>query len=133
MAAKSIRKSVSFDQSDGDQMLWAAIAAHQSQHQQSFSDLCKHALKQYLLSQEPTQSVLLFMELQQQITQLRVRVAALEDEASIALAFNQTASEPPQSQLESPTEPQAASHSGDTESDEPDPVLDRLGPLLDDF
>ena len=125
MAAKSIRKSVSFDDSDGDQALLDAIATQQSKHQQSFSDLCKQALHQYLLSREPTQSVLLFMELQHQIAQLGVRVAALEDETSIAAAFGQSAV-----QTAAPGEPDAASQDPVVPVD---PILNRLGPLLEDF
>ncbi|MEO0351660.1 MAG: hypothetical protein AAF282_16600 [Cyanobacteria bacterium P01_A01_bin.15] len=125
MAAKSIRKSVSFDDSDGDQALLDAIATQQSKHQQSFSDLCKQALHQYLLSREPTQSVLLFMELQHQIAQLGVRVAALEDETSITAAFSQSAM--PTASLE---EPDATSQAPIAPTD---PVLNRLGPLLEDF
>ncbi|MBT9317557.1 hypothetical protein [Leptothoe spongobia] len=133
MAARSIRKSVSFDESKGDKALLDAIAAHQSEHAQSFNELCKQALHQYLLSREPTQSVLLFMELQHQVAQLGVRVAALEDETSIASAFSQ------------PESPIAATKDTITEtvndvlptdhdsSMSDDPVLSRLGPLLDDF
>ena len=137
MAAKSIRKSVSFDDSDGDRVLLDAIATHQANHQQSFSDLCKQALHQYLLSREPTPSVMLFMELQHQIAQLGVRVAALEDNTSISSAFhpaNSTLSEI------SPTDPGAmttADPAAATADKAPqlvdDPVLTRLGPLLDDF
>lgn len=136
MAAKSIRKSISFDESDGDRALLDAIAAHQSEHQQSFSDLCKQALQQYLLSREPTQSVMLFMELQHQIAQLGVRVSALEDNTSIASAFNpiddaqsgnieQTDPDPPPVSAAEDIAAVAAAID--------DPVISRLGPLLEDF
>ena len=98
-----------------------AIATHQGEHEQSFSDLCKQALHQYLLSREPTQSVLLFMELQQQLSQLGVRVAALE----------QASPEPLEPPLSVPEDPDVESEVSDPTAD--DPVLDRLGPLLDDF
>lgn len=136
MAAKSIRKSVSFDDSDGDRALLDAIATHQSKHQQSFSDLCKQALRQYLLSREPTQSVMLFMELQHQIAQLGTRVAALEDNASISSVFNSAA------KTDNPTDTETAAIVTDTQTTDTgtatdeadsDPVLSRLGPLLDDF
>lgn len=130
MAAKSIRKSVSFDDSDGDRILLDAIATHQSEQQQTFSDLCKQALRQYLLNQEPTQSVMLFMELQHQIAQLGARVAVLEDNRSIAAETPEEASseaaEPSLSVVE-PEEQEASEPATD------DPVLSRLGPLLDDF
>ncbi len=138
MAAKSIRKSVSFDDSDGDRALLDAIATHQADHQQSFSDLCKQALRQYLLSREPTQSVMLFMELQHQIAQLGVRVAALEDNTSIASAFHHS----PASELTSADigainthteEAIATVHEEYTNKPVDDPILTRLGPLLDDF
>ena len=113
-----------------------AIASHQSEHQQTFSDLCKQALHQYLLSREPTQSVLLFMELQHQIAQLGVRVATLEDNSSIVSAFNQIE---PQEIIAAKATPAKAMPN---EQPKPgvelskaidDPVLSRLGPLLDDF
>ena len=137
MAAKSIRKSVSFDDSDGDRILLDAIATHQANHQQSFSDLCKQALHQYLLSREPTPSVMLFMELQHQIAQLGVRVAALEDNTSISSAFhpaNGTLSElsPTDTEAMTTTEPAAVTANEDPQPVD-DPVLNRLGPLLDDF
>lgn len=132
MAAKSIRKSVSFDDSDGDRALLDAIAqaltSQSATEPQSFSDLCKQALRQYLLSREPTPSVLLFMELQQQIAQLQVRVATLEA-ASAAITSPETASSVSTIQeLSEPVSPQTAN-----ETEDSDPVLDRLGPLLDDF
>lgn len=138
MAARSIRKSVSFDESEGDRALLDAIATHQAKHDQSFSDLCKQALQQYLLAQEPTQSVLLFMELQHQIAQLNVRVAALEGET------NTTAAASPQnhqidSQTNTPTNSQPVAQGPDSQTadespDSDDPILNRLAPLLmDDF
>ncbi|MEL6129874.1 MAG: hypothetical protein AAFR24_15165 [Cyanobacteria bacterium J06627_3] len=138
MAARSIRKSVSFDESEGDRALLDAIATHQSKHDQSFSDLCKQALQQYLLAQEPTQSVLLFMELQHQIAQLNVRVAALEDETSITAAFGQQ-NHQIDSQTNSPTSSQTVAPEPDSQTaneapDSDDPILNRLAPLLmDDF
>ncbi|EKU98335.1 hypothetical protein Lepto7375DRAFT_7614 [Leptolyngbya sp. PCC 7375] len=138
MPAKSIRKSVSFDDSDGDRALLDAIANHQSKHAQSFSDLCKQALHQYLLSREPTQSVMLFMELQHQIAQLNVRVATLEDNSSLAAAFPQPDSQPGETNRgthhEIPAE-QAATpdETADDVAVTDDPVLSRLGPLLDEF
>lgn len=140
MAAKSIRKSVSFDESEGDRALLDAIAAHQSQHDQSFNDLCKQALHQYLLSREPTQSVLLFMELQHQIAQLGTRVEALEDETTINAAFGhaQPVNEIPLSATtEKPVAEAATVAAAEKEEDDGpvnDPLLNRLGPLLlDDF
>lgn len=136
MAAKSIRKSVSFDDSDGDRILLDAIASHQSEHQQSFSDLCKQALHQYLLSREPTQSVMLFMELQHQMAQLGARVATLEDNTTIASAFS------PAIQADSPTEQteqvtadedDIVTTNEDVKSADSDPILSRLAPLLEDF
>ncbi|MEM9485940.1 MAG: hypothetical protein AAGA83_19865 [Cyanobacteria bacterium P01_F01_bin.116] len=122
MITRSIRKSVSFGESEGDRALLDAIAAHQSEHEQSFSDLCKQALHQYLLGhQEQPQSVLLFMELQQQIAQLNVRVAALEDNAKGDAVTDDTDA--------------IAAEVEHTEPDETndDPVLSRLSPLLEDF
>ena len=139
MAAKSIRKSVSFDDSDGDRALLDAIATHQGNHEQSFSDLCKQALRQYLLNNEPTQSVMLFMELQHQIAQLTVRVTALEDNTSIPAAFHQAdASHTELLPIDTPpSDTDQSATNGDTSESmgEPvkDPVLARLGPLLDDF
>ncbi|MEM9806373.1 MAG: hypothetical protein AAF959_13935 [Cyanobacteria bacterium P01_D01_bin.56] len=134
MAAKSIRKSVAFDDSDGDRILLDAIATHQSEQQQTFSDLCKQALRQYLLNQEPTQSVMLFMELQHQIAQIKVRVAALEDNSITAAAFREQTPEEAGSEAAEPS--LSVVEVEEQEASEPvtdDPVLSRLGPLLDDF
>lgn len=133
MAAKSIRKSVSFDDSDGDRALLDAIAqaltGQLATQQQSFSDLCKQALRQYLLSREPTQSVVLFMELQQQIAQLQVRVATLEEASSAFTSPEPAPSVPEAHGLSEPMPPPATD---ETETPN-DPMLNRLGPLLDDF
>lgn len=132
MAAKSIRKSVSFDDSDGDRALLDAIAqaltGQLDTQPQSFSDLCKQALRQYLLSREPTASVMLFMELQQQIAQLQGRVATLEAASAALIPSDSAASVSPTHELSEAGSPQT-----DDETEDPDPVLDRLGPLLDDF
>ena len=139
MAAKSIRKSVSFDGSDGDRALLDAIATHQSEHRQSFSDLCKQALHQYLLSREPTQSVMLFMELQHQIAQLGVRVAALEDNTSIASVFDPVVqTNPPAVTALAANDAAVTVNDASITSDaddaaELDPVLSHLAPLLEDF
>lgn len=143
MVARSIRKSVSFDESDEDRALLDAIASHQAKHEQSFSDLCKQALRQYLLAQEPTQSVLLFMELQHQIAQLGVRVAALEADVSIPSAFSPSEQSAP---IDGKTSTKTVAQSGslaeagdDSATDDPDgeiddPILSHLAPLLmDDF
>ena len=135
MPAKSIRKSVSFNDSDGDRALLDAIANHQSKHDQSFSDLCKQALHQYLLSREPTQSVMLFMELQHQIAQLNVRVATLEDNSSIAAAFPPPDSKHGATDRDthheiSAEQTSAPDDAGDEVIVTDDPLLSRLGPLL---
>lgn len=113
MAAKSIRKSLSFDASAADRDLLAAIAAEQERRQCSFSDLCKQILRHELLEtaaavgQSPTNA-----DLQAQIAQLAIRVEALEQARSPAAG---TADEPP--------------------ADEPpaDPVITRLASLIEDF
>ncbi len=138
MAAKSIRKSISFDDSDGDRALLDAIATHQSEHQQSFSELCKQALRQYLLSREPTQSVMLFMELQHQIAQLGARVAAIEDNTSITSAFSPTVEKDISAEaptLINGTDSATANDesSNDEDSADSDPIISRLAPLLEDF
>ena len=142
MTARSIRKSVSFDEGEGDRALLDAIATHQAKHEQSFSDLCKQALQQYLLAQEPTQSVLLFMELQHQIAQLNVRVATLENTASSssgqAPAMDGEIDGATEAQAESltgaSTAPGEASAVDTPDDDNDDPVLNHLAPLLmDDF
>lgn len=138
MAARSIRKSVSFDESEGDRALLDAIATHQAKHDQSFSDLCKQALQQYLLAQEPTQSVLLFMELQHQIAQLNVRVSTLENGTNNAATASQQ-NHQIDSETNSPTNSQTVAVEPDSETadeapDSDDPILNRLAPLLmDDF
>lgn len=126
MAAKSIRKSVSFDDSDEDRDLLDAIATHQAEQQQTFSDLCKQALRQYLLGQDANQSAVMFMELQQQIAQLTIRVAALEANSNAsATAIPDHA---PKTELAATPVP-ASEPTEETD----DPVLSRLGPLLDEF
>ncbi|MEM6255908.1 MAG: hypothetical protein AAF821_23605 [Cyanobacteria bacterium P01_D01_bin.156] len=131
MAAKSIRKSISFDDSDGDRALLDAIAIHQSEQQQTFSDLCKQALRQYLLNREASQPVMLFMELQHQLTQLNIRVAALERSTHSPATFEQKISEEPLASELTASEPEEQVL--DIEEPNNDPVLSRLGPLLDDF
>ena len=143
-SSKSVRKTITFGVSDGDQSLLDAIATELRQGPHgSFSELCKAALHQFLLSREPTQSVILFMELERQIAELQSRITHLEAKGSFATVerlesletqITQLSGTPQQpivasmasSELESIPEPPATSV-------EVDPLLARLGPLLEDF
>lgn len=116
-APKSVRKTVTFDGSNSDQSLLDAIETELRQKQHgSFGELCKIALHQFLLSREPTQSVILFMELERQIAELQSRVAQIEASGS----------GPPIERLED---------AATVKADKPpaDPLLARLSPLLEDF
>jgi hypothetical protein len=143
---KAVRKSVAFDESDADQALLDAIEMELCQKQYgSFGELCKLALHQFLLSREPTQSVILFMELERQLAELQSKFAQFEASGHGA-TLNQVEEVVSQvSQLEvrvqqleqgTVTAPMVASSEPEPEPDPPrpeDPLLNRLGPLLEDF
>jgi hypothetical protein len=159
---------VVFQKSKGDRQLKQAIdqfLLHQPEI--SFSELCKQALKQYLIKEETSAAVLILLDLQQQITEiqgqcqqldtqltiqaqqsqqdvqhLETRLAELEGhlqtlkhrgidtvvsnplpEASISLNAKTVPEETPVEAVESVVEIEL----------EDDPLLSRLGPLLDGF
>ena len=142
--SKSVRKTITFGSSDTDQSLLDAISTElRHGNHGSFSELCKAALHQFLLSREPTQSVILFMELERQIAELQSRITHLEARGSFATIERLEVLE---AQMVSISETNqsfsdtSATVDSETVSDqqpaEPtviDPLLARLGPLLEDF
>lgn len=143
-----IHRTVTF--TAAEQTLLAAVdALIQEQHYSSFSDLCKQALQQFVAQAEPNQAVILFVQLQRQITQLELRLATLEQDQPKAfekrlIQFDadlqtlndrvdtwQTTLKSPDT-LDSMTEHTDAIIEAEPEP-EPDPLLSHLSGLLDDF
>ncbi|NET33801.1 MAG: hypothetical protein F6K19_17560 [Cyanothece sp. SIO1E1] len=144
---RKLNKAVTFTAELSDQTLLKAVAAELDKgHYSSFSELCKHALRQLLLTREPTQSLMLFMELERQVMELKVKLSHLER----AAAWGQSAQvdhingqmleltrrlEYLENQAASGSQaaPEAALPVVETPSHPVDPLLNRLGPLLEDF
>lgn len=129
---KPVRKTVSFDSSERSQALLDAVETElASNHYRSFGDLCKAALHQFLLSREPTQSVILFMELERELAALQSRMAQLEETGGAAMQARIAALEAEVAQMK--PEPEGVKEDAKPKARELDPVLARLTPLLEDF
>ncbi len=141
-------RAVVFGRSKADQALHKAVVTYLDQHPDlSFNALCKQALQRFLLANETSASVLILMELQQQIQSLQHQVFQLEQSVqdqqiqSARSLVEQVAHLTTRLELLEQGE-----QTGDRSSvaaslpepepeptPPPDPLLNRLGPLLDDF
>lgn len=155
---KTQRKTVAFDQSEFDQQLLGAIATElQTSQFKSFGELCKAALNQYLLNREPTQPLVLLMELQHQLTILQSRVERLETQGQSGILGSLASLEEQSLSLNKSLMPvngnglplfrvgaQSSAMTSDSQVAQPeagaapketqkDPLLEHLGTLLDDF
>ena len=85
-SSKSVRKSVTFDDSDRAQSLLSTVEAElQKNEYGSFSELCKAALYQFLASREPSQSAVLFIELERQVVALQERLVRIEEREELSI------------------------------------------------
>lgn len=110
---KRLTKPVIFTISAEEQALLKAIDhALKSKQFSTFSELCKHALRQLLLS-TPTMP----LSIEQRMTQLETQLTELTARLSVVEA-----------KFDEPIQEETI-----IEEVPPDPVLDRLRPLLEDF
>lgn len=158
--ANQTHKLVTFSQEPSDQALLGAIAQSLVQQpQRNFSQLCKQALQQYFLADRtpPTaggnsgaRAIRLFMQIQRQMTELQNRVLTLEQQVTVEHSerleqlelqlseMNQCFEQLEIEQLDSTAiqplpEMEPAPIYTPRESREVDPLLVRLGRLVDDF
>jgi hypothetical protein len=146
---------VTFKRTKADRALLKAVEqALADRPELSFSDLCKQALQRWLIANETSAAVLLLAELQQQVTVLNEQLATIEQQVlqaetgAIARLDRQMATLAERlAQLEqadsmvvdeavTAVEPVSDGVDGADEPGEPkpdDPLLDRLGGLLEDF
>ncbi len=143
-SSKSSRKTVAFDNSSQDQALIEAVETELADGDyRSFGELCKAALHQFLVNREPTQSVILFMELGKQIAALQsrsdqleaenlastVRIEKLEEQiATINKDLRPSSEETLENERELSNQPLDSA-----QQPEIDPLLARLTPLLESF
>ena len=152
-------KSVEFVRDMADRTLLAAVEAEQERHpHKTFSDLCKEALWQFLYVSESLLPASKVGKLEQQIASLEERLASVEErigarEASrlnelesqirqlslqvgqLAIASDKSASDrPARAPSPPPPVPEAEPEPENLPPPQPiDPLLSRLGSLLDDF
>ena len=149
--ADRVKKTVTFTQSDADQVLLKAVEVALSQEQYgSFGELCKQALKQFLGGRKSQAAAPNLLKFAQQLIDLQRQFFDFK-EASAAQAASQFEHlesqiadlQQPLQQLEvrldqtsaSPTpEPEQPAAVAIAESAvKSDPLLNRLGSLLEDF
>lgn len=147
--------AVRFTTSPSDQALLQAVAQvlnqdgiDDSRFDDRFSDLCKQALRQLLVSL-PSQQFSLLVAQQQQLNDVQMRMTRLEQTIGLQTASPlaqfqeqllqalvqlqerddrlETSSSPARSSMPVPLAP------GLNSEPEPDPLLSRLAPLLEDF
>lgn len=138
MTRSSDLNRVEFTSAAADQALLQAVqAAIAAASWDSFSDLCKHALRQLLQQDQAPTSVVLWGEMQRQIVELQFKLTALEGRltAEQALMQQQAAQHNLRLQsLEQELHPdQSVSPTAAMRARQLDPLLSRIGPLLEDF
>ena len=152
-------KSVEFARDVADRTLLAAVEAElEKQPHKTFSDLCKEALWQFLYVSESLLPASKVGQLEKQIVNIEERLASVEErigarEASrlnelesqirqlslqmgqLAIAGDRSASDrPPRASSPPPPPPEPEPEPENLPPPQPiDPLLSRLGSLLDDF
>lgn len=131
---------VKFVPTEADQDLLLAIErALEDESYKSFSDLCKQALRQLLLSSSP-EPVSMVAVLEQQLMTLQLQIMQLEQR--LQESQSNTVAELEQqiqqlservTQLEQQPTSSTPQPEAPVNSSEPDPLLSRLAPFLDDF
>lgn len=151
MTAPAPDYQVTFKRSKADQALLKAVKQVLADDPSlSFSDLCKQGLQRWLVASETSAAVLVLMELQQQVTRLQQQMASVEqqvlqdDTGAIArldsrldeLAARLEQMEPGVTHGEVPISDEAIAIPDDETPEaepDPDPLLSRLGGLLEEF
>jgi Arc/MetJ-type ribon-helix-helix transcriptional regulator len=128
---------VRFAQIEADQDLLLAIEqALEDETYKSFSDLCKQALRRFLFSAEPTLPMVTVLE--QQLMILQLQMMQLEQRSKDSHTTTVTELERRIQQLSDRVtqleqQPRAHIQPEAAAEPEPDPLLSRLAPFLDDF
>ena len=149
--ADRVKKTVTFTQSDADQVLLKAVEVVLAQKEYgSFGELCKHALKQFLGARKSKASAPNLLKFAQQLLELQrqffdfkeassARTAERFEELDLQIANLQTQLQQLETKLEqmpvrSKLEPDRSTTVPLAESTaQSDPLLNRLGSLLEDF
>jgi hypothetical protein len=132
---------VRFVQTETDQDLLLAIEqALEEETYKSFSDLCKQALRRLLFPSGTEPSLPMVAVLEQQVMTLQLQMMQLEQRSKESQTHTISALEQRIQQLSdrvTQLEQQPRSHAQLPEDaaspSEPDPLLSRLAPFLDDF
>ncbi|MBF2000829.1 MAG: hypothetical protein IGS50_08105 [Synechococcales cyanobacterium C42_A2020_086] len=135
-----ISRVVKFAATEADQTLLQSVEAALAQRRISFSDLCKQALRQLLLESETAPTTLaLLATLEQQLMTLQLQVMRLEQQSQASQASYAPTLQQWEQQLQQLEErvtrlESSASPAPEVAAEpEPDPLLARLAPLLEDF
>lgn len=141
-ANSELSQTIAFGRSKADVALLKAIKKHLGDHpDNSFSDLCKEALRHFLLTTEQPAALVLLLDLQQQITELRVHLEAVEE--TVASHKTQMRQQPNQDmaelaarleQVERHLYPERFAPIQEAPPfREPDPLIKRMAEILEDF
>jgi hypothetical protein len=141
-ANSDLSHTVAFGRSKADLALLKAIKKHLGEHSDStFNELCKEALRHFLMATEPPAALTLLLDLQQQLTELRLQMEAVEE--TVANHQVQMRQQQDQSvadlaarleQVERHLYPERFIEIQETPPvREPDPLLKRMAELLEDF
>lgn len=126
---KRVTKSITFSASPADQRFLAALETLVATGcYESFSDLCKQALRAMLFLVEGKGAAVATASLEQEVRDLQLKVAALEGQLfslQAGAAGQRAIALEPANGLSAPQPASARSPA--------DPLLQRLGPLLEDF
>lgn len=141
-ANSDLSHTVVFGRSKADLALLKAVKQHLGEHpDRNFNELCKEALRHFFVATETPAALTLLLDLQQQITELRVHFEAVE--GTVAEHQAQMRQQQDQSvadlaerleQVERHLYPERFVQVQDTPPfREPDPLIKRMAELLEDF
>lgn len=133
--------TVAFGRSKADLALLKAIKKHLSDHpDSSFNELCKDALRHFLMATEQPAALTLLLDLQQQLTELQIQIEAVEDKVaahhSQLLAHSERSVMDLGQRLEKVEEhlyPERRKPAEPVVEKEPDPLIARMSKLIEEF
>ncbi len=140
-AKSELSHTVSFGRSKPDMALVKAVKKYLSDHpNHSFNELCKDALRHFLMATEQSAALTLLLDLQQQLTELQIHLetvdAKVADQRTQLMAQSEHSVAALESRLEKVEKHLYPEHRTATENviaRDPDPLIERMAKLIEEF
>lgn len=139
--ASDLSHTVVFGRSKADLALLKAVKKHLGDRPDiSFNELCKEALRHFLMATEQPAALTLLLDLQQQLTELQIQVEAVEEKVaahhSQLLSHSERGFLDLELRLEKVEEhlyPERRKTVEPVVEKEPDPLIERMSKLIEEF